>query len=251
MSDSAELKSLDVADFTLTDYDNIEIDMPEPPPISEEDIDAQLFEYVLSGGKSIQSIGDLDDAWVQDNFDGLETVQDVRQSIKDQYDKELEYRLNEMKLQNCCNALLDRLQGDVPEDILQNNIDFMRENNKRLLESMHTSFEQFLREEHMTADQYEEKLRDEASYQLRLNVALDLMADVLGTQVGNHELTEYLSTPDPEAFLAEIREKGQVENARRAAVRIKVMRRIVDTAIVNGVLPGADRSEDSEYVLGR
>lgn len=101
---------------------------------------------------------------------------------------------------------------------------------------MHISLEQFLREEHMTPDQYEEKLHDEALYQMRLNVALDLMADVLGMQVGNHELTEYLSAPNPEAFLAEIREKGQVENARRAAVRVKAMRRIVDTAIVNGAI---------------
>lgn len=216
MSDSAELKNLDMADFKLVDYDNIRIEMPEPPSITEEDIDAQLFEYVISGGKQIQSIADLDDAWVRDNFDGLETVQDVRQSIKDQYDKEMEYQLNDVKLQNCCEALIARLEGEVPEDIIQNNIDFMRENNQRLLDGMHMSFEQFLREEHMTADQYEAKLCDEAIYQLKLNVALDLMADVLGTQVGNHELTEYLSAPDPEAFLAEIREKDQVENARRA-----------------------------------
>lgn len=251
MSDSAELKNLDMADFKLNDYDNIRIEMPEPPSITEEDIDAQLFEYVISGGKQIQSIADLDDAWVRDNFDGLETVQDVRQSIKDQYDKEMEYQLNDVKLQNCCEALIDRLEGEVPEDIIQNNVDFMRENNQRLLDGMHMSFEQFLREEHMTADQYEAKLRDEAIYQLKLNVALDLMADVLGTQVGNHELTEYLSAPNPEAFLAEIREKDQVENARRAAVRIKVMRRIVDTAIVNGVLPGAEQSDDFGFVMGR
>lgn len=251
MSDSAELKNLDMADFKLNDYDNIRIEMPEPPSITEEDIDAQLFEYVISGGKQIQSIADLDDAWVRDNFDGLETVQDVRQSIKDQYDKEMEYQLNDVKLQNCCEALIARLEGEVPEDIIQNNIDFMRENNQRLLDGMHMSFEQFLREERMTADQYEAKLRDEAIYQLKLNVALDLMADVLGTQVGNHELTEYLSAPDPEAFLAEIREKDQVENARRAAVRIKVMRRIVDTAIVNGVLPGAEQPDDFGFVMGR
>ena len=67
---------------------------------------------------------------------------------------------------------------------------------------------------------------------MKLNVALDLMAKVLNTQVGNHELTEYLSSPNPEKFLEEIREKGMVEEARRAAVRVKVMRRVVDTAII-------------------
>ena len=42
MSDSAELKNLDMADFKLNDYDNIRIEMPEPPSITEEDIDAHL-----------------------------------------------------------------------------------------------------------------------------------------------------------------------------------------------------------------
>ena len=59
------------------------------------------------------------------------------------------------------------------------------------------------------------------------------MADVLNMQVGNHELTEYLSAPNPEKFLEEIREKNMVEEARRAAVRVKVMRRAIDTAIVS------------------
>ena len=42
-------------------------------------------------------------------------------------------------------------------------------------------------------DRYEEKLAQETLYLLRLNMALDLLAPVLGIQVGNHEITEYLS----------------------------------------------------------
>lgn len=236
MSDTNETFELDPKDFKLNDYDNIRIDMPEKPAMSEEDIDAQLFEYVLSSGKEIQGIADLDDAWVQKHFDGLETVADVRNAIKEQYDRELEFQYSDIKFRNCCDALLERLEGEVPPEALQHNVDALRASNQQRLDAMHISMDQFLREEHMTPDQYEDKLRDEALYQMRLNVALDLMADVLGMQVGNHELTEYLSTPDPEAFLAEIREKGQVENARRAAVRVKAMRRIVETAIVNGAI---------------
>ena len=91
----------------------------------------------------------------------------------------------------------------------------------------------------MTPDQYEEKLAQETLYLLRLNMALDLLAPVLGIQVGNHEITEYLSSPNPQKFLEEIREKGQVEAARQAAVRVKTMRRVIDTAYVNGVIEGS------------
>ncbi len=234
MADEKQVLDLDIKDFKLSDYDNIRIDMPEKTKLSEEDIDAQLFDYVLSSGKNIQSIADLDDEWVKSNFDGLETIDDVRQAIRDQYDKEMEYSYNDIKFRNCCDALIDRLEGDVPQEIIDSNADALRSSNAARLEAMHISMEQFLREEHMSQDQYDEKLKDEALYQLRLNAALDLMADVLGMQVGNHEITEYLSAPNPEAFLEEIREKGQVENARKAAKRVKVMRRVIDTALVNG-----------------
>lgn len=234
MAQEKTMLDLDPADFKLSDYDNIKIEMPKKDELSEEDIDAQLFEYVLSSGKEIQSINDLDDSWVQAHFDGLNTVGEVREAIKDQYDKEVDFEYRNIKFAACCDALLDRLEGDVPEDIIQNNVDVMRQANLDRLESMHISLDQFLREEHMTPDQYEERLRNETIHQLRMNVALDLMVDVLGMQVGNHEITEYLSAPNPEAFLEEIREKGQVEAARKAAVRVKAMRRIVDTALVNG-----------------
>lgn len=232
MTAENQVENLNPKDFSLSDYDNVRIVMPSKPPLSEEDIDAQLFEYVLSGGKQINSIADLDDSWVQSNFEGMSTIAEVRDAIKAQYDREIEYRYSDIKFRACCDALLARLSGEVPQEMLENNVESARQLNLQRLAEMHISMEQYLREEQMTPDQYEKKLRDETLYNMRLNVALDLMADVLGMQVGNHELTEYLSTPDPEAFISEIREKGQVEEARRAAVRIKAMRRIVDTAIV-------------------
>ncbi len=235
MADTRQFIELDPKDFKLNDYDNVRIEMPAKPALSEEDVDAQLFEYVASSGKKIKGIADLDDDWVKANFDGLETIDDVRQAIKDQYDHDLEFEYSDIKFRTCADALMDRLEGDVDEETLANNIEVMREGNAARLEEMHISFEQFLREEHMTPDQYEEKLRDEVLRQMRLNVASDIMADVLNMQVGNHELCDYLSAPDPEKFIAEIREKGQVENARRAAVRVKVMRRVMDTAIITEV----------------
>lgn len=223
---------LDPKDFKLSDYDNVHISMPRKPELSEDDVDAQLFEYVASGGKKINSIADLDDDWVQNNFDGMSTIDDVRQAIKDEYDRELEYQYADIKLKECGDVFISRLEGDIDEDVLQNNIEVMKRGNLARLEEMHIPFQQYLREEHLTQEQYDEKVRKETLRQMQLNVALDIMADVLNMQVGNHEICDYLSTPNPEKFLEEIREKDQVENARRAAVRIKVMRRAMDTAVI-------------------
>lgn len=251
MAEASEALKLNPKDFKLSSYDNISITMPEKPSMDEDDVDAQLFQYVISSGKNIKSIADLDDEWVKNNFDGLETIDDVRQAIKDDYDHELEFEYSDMKFRACCDELINRLEGDVSEDVLKSNIETMRQTNQERLDSMHISMEQYLKEEHLTPDQYEDKLRNETLYQLRLNMALDLLADVLGMQVGNHEITDYLQTPDPKAFLEEIREKDMVEDARRAAVRVKTMRRAVDTALVNGEIetPASKAAMIKERVL--
>lgn len=246
MAETIEVLELDPKDFKLKDYDNLRITMPQKPVLDEDDVDAQLFEYVVSGGKSIKSIADLDDEWVKQNFDGLETIDDVRQAIKDDYDRQMEFEYSDMKFHACADALVERLEGEIPDDVLQSNIAAMRRANEERLAAMNISMDQFLREESMTPDQYDNKLREETLHQLRLNMALDLLANVLGMQVGNHELTEYLQSPNPEKFLEEIREKGLVEEARRAATRVKAMRRAVDTAVVNGVIESKSAQEAAE-----
>ena len=239
MSDNSTVLQLSPEDFSLSDYDNVRITLPEKPSISSEDVDAQLFGFVLSTGRSVNSIDDLDDEWVKGNFEGLSTIEDVRQAIVDDYERNLELEYSDMKYRACCDALVERLQGEVDEAVVASNVESMRQTNQARLEAMHMSFEQYLRDESMTPDQYEEKLAQETLYLLRLNMALDLLAPVLGIQVGNHEITEYLSSPNPQKFLEEIREKGQVEAARQAAGRVKTMRRVIDTAYVNGVIEGS------------
>ena len=58
------------------------------------------------------------------------------------------------------------------------------------------------------------------------------MVEVTATTVPNAELTEYLACEDPARFLEELRESGKVEQARKAAARVKVMRRVIETAEV-------------------
>ena len=232
MSEPTKIIDLDPAKYTLNDYDNVRITLPPKETMTEEDVDAELFQYVISSGKNIKSIAALDDEWVKRTFEGMETIDEVRAAIVEDYERQQEFDRADLKYHACCDVLISRIEGEIPQDVLENNVKAIRQGNEEQLAMMQMSLTQYLREEHLTLDQYEAKLRKEAEFQTKLNLALDCMAVVLCTQVGNHEITEYLSTPDPAAFIAEIREKGLVEEARRAAVRVKVMRRVVDTAIV-------------------
>lgn len=105
MSDNSTVLQLSPEDFSLSDYDNVRITLPEKPSISREDVDAQLFGFVLSTGRSVNSIDDLDDEWVKGNFEGLSTIEDVRQAIVDDYERNLELEYSDMKYRACCDAL--------------------------------------------------------------------------------------------------------------------------------------------------
>ena len=65
MNGEATTLELDPSNFKLSCYDNLSITMPQKPALSEDDIDAQLFEYVLSTNGSIKSVAELDDEWVK------------------------------------------------------------------------------------------------------------------------------------------------------------------------------------------
>lgn len=139
---------------------------------------------------------------------------------------------NNTKFQKCSDALVARLEGELPADVVAANIEASHAQYEQRLKSFGSTKERYLREEHLTPEQFEEKLRDDVVFQLKLNAALDKMIEATGTEVAPSELTEYLSTDDPDAFLAEIEANGRMADAQRAAARVKVMRSVVDTAVV-------------------
>ncbi len=234
MEDTAIASNLDPKAFSLSAYDNVKISMPPIPMAEEGDIDAQLFGYVASAekGSGITSIADLDDAWVQKTFEGLDSVRALRAAIKRDIEKQGRRDWDNLKFQKCLDALVDRLEGEISDEVLDANVEQSRAlYNERLL-SFGMTKRQYLREEHLTEEQFEEKLREDVAFQLKSNMALDKLIEASNTEVAKSELTEYLSCEDPATFVAELEESGRVEDARHAAARVKVMRRVVEKAEV-------------------
>ncbi len=223
---------LDLSAFALSSHDSVHIVMPPQPVATDDDIDAQLFVYVASATNHspIRSIGDLTDEWVKSQFDGISTMAELRAGIKQDLERQGMVAWNNTKFQKCSDALVARLEGELPADVVAANIEASHAQYEQRLKSFGSTKERYLRE--VTPEQFDEKLRDDVLFQLKLNAALDKMIEATGTEVAPSELTEYLSTDDPDAFLAEIEANGRMADAQRAAARVKVMRSVVDTAVV-------------------
>ena len=237
MQDNASAPQLDPSKFAISSVDALQVNMPPAPVVTEDDIDAQLFVYVASAekGSGIHSVADLDDAWVKSSFDGLDTIAALREAISRDIGQQGRRIWDNLKFQKCSDALAARFEGEVPEDVVEANAEASRAQYDQRLMALGTTKARYLRDQQMTLEEFDEKLHDDVVFQLKLNGALDKMIEATGTEVAKSELTEYLSTDDPDAFLAQLEETGRVEDARQAAARVKVMRHLVATAVVTEV----------------
>lgn len=229
-------KTVDLSQFQLADFEKISVVLPKMPPVVEEDIDAQLFEYVASAWrgdeKRMNKLADLDDEWVKDKFPNIGTVAELRRIIREDLEKNAENSMQEMKIQECSKALVSFVEGDLPEGLVDSNVEPVRRECLQQLAASGSSLAKYLQRESMTFEQFEEKLREDVAYRIKLNIALDLLVKKDGVFVEDDKLTDYLMAEDPQAFIAEVVDRGMLEDARVAASRIKVMRQVVDGALV-------------------
>lgn len=227
---------LDPKDFELSDYGPVRISLPSAPEVTDEDIEAQLFSFVVASaykGSNIKSLADLDDAWVRDHFEGMSTMEDLKASIREDLEKTSRMGLENYKLQCCNDALVARLEGEVPEDVVTAAMEASRSTYDDRLRASGMTKVQYLRQEKLTEEEYEQKIRADVAHCLSLNVVLDKLIEKQGLVVAKEELTEYLTVDDPDTFLAEVEKSGKVDEACQVAARVKAMRQVVDAAIVD------------------
>lgn len=230
-------EAVDLSRFHLAEFDRISVVLPKKPQVVEEDVDAQLFEYVASAWrgdeKRMNKLADIDDEWVKDKFPNIGTVEELRRTIKEDLEKNAENSLQEIKIQECSKALVSLVEGDLPEALVDANIEPVRRECLQQLAASGSTLAKYLQRESMTSEQFEEKLRDDVAYRIELNIALDLLVARDGVYVEDDKLTDYLMAEDPKAFLAEVTDRGMLEDARIAACRIKAMRALVEAALVS------------------
>ncbi len=223
---------LDPDDFEISSYDVVEIEMPRKQVATDEDVDAQLFGFAVSQrGSAAMGIDELDDAWVRETFgEQAGTIAQLREHIAHDLNRRFDQAYQEIVYERCADALIGRLSGGISEDALAAAVEQAGPGYEGRLAQMGMTKAQYLREEGISEEEFERRLSDDVRRQLLLNVALDKMIGVSGATVATGELTEYLACDDPQSFVEELKAKGLVEQARRAATRVKVMRRVVETA---------------------
>lgn len=220
--------------FALSTMEPLEVRLSGPVSATEADVDAQLFEYVSNADRHerIRSLQDLDDAWVQSMFPDLRTTADLRQRVKRELDQEYRRISASEKYAKCTEGLVARLEGELPQGYVDEHLAAAAAEYEQRLRSFGMTKAQYLAKEHLTEEEYVQRMRDDIAFKAKLDIANELLVEQWGVTVGADEVTTYLSCEDPATYVQELREGGNLEAACHAAAKVKAMRRLMDEAVV-------------------
>lgn len=220
--------------FELSSYEPLEISLPGALSATDADVDAQLFEYVSNASRHsrIRSLQDLDDEWVSETFPNMSTIAELREHIKTELNREYNRERANGKYEACMEALVARVQGELPEGYVDENIAAASKLYEQRLNSFGMTKAKYMDKEKLTEEEFIQKMRDDIAFKAKYDVAVELLVDHYGVTVEEDEITQYLSCEDPATYVDELKASGNLEGAKHAAAKVKIMRRVMDEAVV-------------------
>lgn len=192
-----------------------------------------------------QILPEVTDEWAKDTL-GFEGVDDLKARIAESIEKQKADVLPGMKENACLNVLAERLEGEVPESMVEANEADLLKSFFQQLQSQGMSFDVYLMQQGITADQFKEDVKKQSSDIAKQDLALDAWARHAKMEVTDQELTDEFvksGVEDPAALEAEWRANGQMHMLRQGILRTRAVTEIMDTANVTELTGAKDEKK--------
>ena len=194
-----------------------------------------------------KKLPELTDEWVQNKI-GVETVQELRDELSDEVNSQREAMMPRLKENRVLTALQERLEGDVPEGVLEESEATLLQDFFNQLQRQGITLDVYLQQQGITSDQFRDDVKQQAADMAKQDMALDAYAAHEGFEVTDEDIRkefEIAGVADPDAMMAEWRQKGQMYLVRQGILRQKAAQALVDGAIVTEEAPKDDEAEKS------
>lgn len=196
---------------------------------------------------------EITDDWVRDTL-GFESVEELRERIVESIEEQKADLLPRLKENNCLMELADRLEGEVPEVMCEDNESQLLQSFFQQLQQRGTSFDAYLKAQNITSDQFKEDVKAQALDQAKQDLALDAWARHFELTATDEELSaEFVKSgaEDPAALEEEWRAAGRLHLIREGIVRTKAVDNVMETAVVTEYDPSEDEAEDGKAKGGK
>ena len=234
------LKKGQSATFTL--------DMPADAPIMLSALQGKTekinFEVEVKVVKK-KILPEVNDEWAKDTL-GFESVEDLRTRIAETVAQQKADIMPRLKETACLNAVAERLEGEVPEGMCEENEASLIQDFFQQLQAQGMTFDVYLMQQGLTPDQFKADVKQQAADMTKQDLALDAWARHFGMEATGKDVTEEFvksGVEDPEALQAEWRANGQLHMVRQGILRTKAVKDLMDNAKVSELDPSKKDEE--------
>lgn len=176
---------------------------------------------------------------------GFDSVADLRTKFEEAISKQKGEQLPALKESRCTEALAERVHGEVPQAYVNfTRQDILRDfyNN---LQRQGVTFDEFLAQQHITADAFQQDLEQEAREVATQTLALDALYRERGFEITEEDIAhEFTVVDNPEATRKEWEEAGRMSEIREAVRRRKATEWLLETAVVTEDTGDGDEDEE-------
>ena len=164
---------------------------------------------------------------------GFDTLEQAREEIANQINSQRERQLPELKERRCVEALAKRIEGEIPESYINYSRDEVLREFFNNLQSAGITFDQFLAQRGISADEFHADLDDEAKENAEQSLALDALFEARGMELTDADIDEQFQVvDDPAAARKSWEESGRMSLLREGIRRSKAAQWLIDNAIV-------------------
>lgn len=164
---------------------------------------------------------------------GFDTLEQTREEIANQINSQRERQLPELKERRCVEALAKRIEGEIPESYINYSRDEVLREFFNNLQSAGITFDQFLAQRGISADEFHADLDDEAKENAEQSLALDALFEARGMELTDADIDEQFQVvDDPAAARKSWEESGRMSLLREGIRRSKAAQWLIDNAIV-------------------
>ena len=175
---------------------------------------------------------------------GFDTLEQTREEIANQINTQRERQLPELKERRCVEALAKRIEGEIPESYINYSRDEVLREFFNNLQSAGITFDQFLAQRGISADEFRADLDDEAKENAEQSLALDALFEARGMELTDADIDEQFQVvDDPAAARKSWEESGRMSLLREGIRRSKAAQWLIDNAIVT---EGAAKEGESD-----
>lgn len=226
------------------------LDIPEQPTVMLSALKGKTskidFEVEIKVVKK-KVLPEVTEEWARDTM-GFEGIEDMRARIAESLTQQKADLMPRVKEGECLAALSERLEGDVPAGMCENNEAGLIQEFFTQLQAAGMTFDLYLMQQGLTTDQFKADIKKQAADVTKQDLALDAWARHFNLEVSADEVTQEFArsgAENPAELEAEWRANGQLHMVRQGILRTKAVMDLMDKAVVTEYDP-AERNQKAK-----